>query len=88
MTHPDVSLAAVIGIPHDEFGEQLMAFIEPKPGRSLTPEDIAAHAESQLASYKRPRRIEIVAELPRNLTGKILKRELRAPFWEGRERAI
>jgi long-chain acyl-CoA synthetase len=65
-----------------------MAFIQLKVGRDVTVEDLHGHAEEHLASYKRPRDIAIVSELPRNLTGKVLKGELRAPFWKNRERNI
>lgn len=86
--HPDVVDAAVIGIPHDEFGEQLKAFIEVRDGAAVAPEQIVEFIEPLLASFKRPRSIEIVQDLPRNLMGKVLKRELRAPYWAGRERQI
>jgi long-chain acyl-CoA synthetase len=72
--------AAVIGIPDDEFGEQVKAFVELKPGYDAVPEQILNDVKSLLASYKRPKSIEIV--------GKLLKRELRAPYWQGRERAV
>lgn len=88
LTHPKVQDAAVIGIPDDEFGERVKAFIELKPGTQADPAEIAEAISVQLASYKRPRSIDIVDELPRNLMGKVLKRDLRAPYWEGRERQV
>lgn len=88
VTHPAVQDAAVIGIPHEEFGEQIKAFIELKPGCSASVEEIKQLASDRLASYKRPRSIEIVNELPRNPTGKVLKKDLRAKYWEGQERNI
>jgi long-chain acyl-CoA synthetase len=88
LTHAALSDAAVIGIPDDEFGESVLAFCEPRPGHSVTEAELLAHCQQHLASYKRPRAIRIVAELPRNTVGKLLKRELRAPFWKDRDRKV
>jgi len=88
LTHEAVQDAAVIGIPDEEFGEQIKAFIEVKPGCSPTATDILAHARKTLASYKQPKSVEFIAELPRNTMGKILKRELREPYWKERERKV
>jgi long-chain acyl-CoA synthetase len=86
--HPAVQDVAVVGIPDDDFGEQVKAFCELKPGWSAAPEEIIAHCADALAAYKRPKSLEIVAELPRNTMGKLLKRELRDPYWKGRERNV
>ncbi|MBY4897064.1 class I adenylate-forming enzyme family protein [Cupriavidus sp. AU9028] len=88
MRHGAIEDVAVIGIPHDEFGEQVMAFCQLKPGRSAHAAELMAHCAQHLASYKRPRRFEFVADLPRNGMGKVLKRELRDPYWIGKERKV
>ncbi len=79
---------AVFGIPDDEFGEALIALVEPMPGHALDPETVSAHLKSQLASYKVPRRIEIAYDLPREDSGKIFKRRLREPYWKDAGRRI
>jgi long-chain acyl-CoA synthetase len=76
MTHPDVSLAAVVGVPHDTHGEEVKAFVIMNEGSSTTEEELVAWAKEQMASYKYPRVVEFVPSLPMTATGKILKREL------------
>ena len=78
----------MIGIPDEEFGEQVKAFCELKPGRDVDETSLMAYCRESLASYKRPKTIEFMRELPRNTMGKLLKRELREPYWKGRERNI
>jgi long-chain acyl-CoA synthetase len=86
--HPAVLDVAVIGIPDDEFGEQVKAICELKRGHAVDSQALQRFATEQLASYKRPKSFEFVAELPRNTMGKILKRELRDPYWIGKERNV
>ena len=85
---PDVADCAVFGIPDEEFGESVMAVVQLMPGAEMEAEVLRARLREVLAGYKVPRRIEFLAELPREDSGKIFKRKLRAPFWEGRERQI
>jgi long-chain acyl-CoA synthetase len=76
-THPDVAEAAVVGIPHEQTGETVKAFVVPLPGTTVTREQIAALCESRLARFKCPTVIEIVDSLPHSSTGKIAKSKLR-----------
>ncbi len=76
MTHPAVSLVAVIGVPHDSHGEEIKAVVVPAPGAEVTPDELVAWGKEQFAAYKYPRIVEIVDALPMTSTGKILKREL------------
>jgi len=85
---PQVSEVAVIGIPHPSWGEEVKAIIKPKDGAVLTEQDILDYCKVNLAGYKRPRSVDFVEEFPRTATGKILKRILKKPYWEGQERSI
>ncbi|NPU94344.1 MAG: fatty acid--CoA ligase [Gammaproteobacteria bacterium] len=79
---------AVIGVPDDRWGEAVKACVVLKPGASLSAQDIMAFARERIAGYKVPKSVDFIAALPRNPSGKILKRELRAPYWHGRERQV
>jgi long-chain acyl-CoA synthetase len=79
---------AVFGVPDEEFGEALAAHVEPDRGARLTAEQVREHVRGRLASYKTPKVVEFSDALPREDSGKIFKRRLRAPYWAGRERAI
>ncbi len=85
---PGVADCAVFGIPDEEFGESVMAVVQPMPGVTLRAEDLRAELRRTLTAYKVPRRIEFAESLPREDSGKIFKRKLREPFWAGRDRAI
>ncbi len=91
LAFPGVGDVAVFGVPDDDMGEQIKAVVEPTEG--VAPDDalrqgIMDHLAGRLAKFKWPRSIDFVEELPREPTGKLLKRKLRDPYWEGRERAI
>lgn len=86
--HEAVSQAAVIGIPHDQWGEAIAAMVVLRPDRSCSAAQLLVHARARLADYKVPHRIDFVTELPRNASGKVLKTQLREPFWAGRERQV
>jgi fatty-acyl-CoA synthase/long-chain acyl-CoA synthetase len=86
--HPDVYDVAVIGIPSEEWGESVHAVVVPAPGRAPSAEAVVAWARQQLAGYKVPRSVSFLDELPRTGSGKILKRVLREPFWQGHDRRV
>ncbi|MBI2709245.1 MAG: acyl-CoA synthetase [Actinobacteria bacterium] len=91
LSHPAVGDVAVFGIPHPDWGEEIKAVVEPaagvEPGPELT-DSLLAHCGERLGRFKIPKTIDYVDELPRDPNGKLYKRKLRDPYWEGHERAI
>jgi len=88
-THPSVGQVAVIGIPDEVWGERVHAIVVPAPGADVSQEEIIAHARASIAGYKVPKSVELRAEpLPLSGAMKVLKRDLRAPYWEGRDKSI
>jgi long-chain acyl-CoA synthetase len=91
MVHPKIRDAAVFGIPDEDWGEHVKAVIEPATDVQTGPalvEEILAFCRERLASFKIPKSIDFTVELPRDPNGKLYKRKLRDPYWEGRDRAI
>jgi long-chain acyl-CoA synthetase len=86
--HPAVAQSAVIGVPCERWGERVHAVIVLKPAMQVSEEELVAHCREHIAGYKVPRSIEFREALPLSSVGKVLKTELRKPFWENRERSI
>jgi fatty-acyl-CoA synthase len=83
MSHPAVVDVAVVGVPDDTWGERPKAFVVAAAAAEVTSDEIIGHLKARLASYKAPRDVEFLSELPKTSTGKTLKAQLRAAEWAG-----
>ena len=88
LRHRAVHEVTVFGVPDDKWGEALKAIISLKPGMTVSEQEIVDFCKQNLASYKKPKSVEFINELPKNPYGKILKRELRERYWQEQERRI
>jgi acyl-CoA synthetase (AMP-forming)/AMP-acid ligase II len=87
-SHPAVTMSAVVGVPHEEWGEIVHAEVILKGEAQASPEELIAHVKGRIGSYKAPKSIVIVTELPLSVVGKVLRRTVREKYWKDRERRV
>jgi len=86
--HPAIAEVAVIGIPSERWGEEVKACVVCKPGVEIDEGEVIAYTRERIAAFKAPKSVDVIPEMPRNPSGKILRRQLRDPYWEGQERQV
>ena len=86
--HPGVQACAVIGVPHEKWGEAVHAIVVPRAGHALEAAQLQAFCRERLAGYKCPKTVDVAEALPMSPAGKVLKQVLRKPFWDGRDRKV
>ena len=87
-SHPAVLMSAVVGIPHEEWGEAIHAEVMLKEGVSAYPTELIEHVRNELGGYKTPKTIDIVSEIPVSVVGKVLRRNVREKYWEESGRKV
>ena len=86
--HPAVLEAAVVAEPDEKWGEAIEAVVAPKPGATAVEADIIAFCKDRVARYKAPKSVDFTDDLPKNSAGKILRKQIREPYWKGQTRRV